>query len=67
MGLRLAEGVDLGDIAARTGVKRENLLDARATGRLLDLGLIREIAQGIALTDSGTPLLDRILAEIVAI
>lgn len=67
MGLRLAEGVNLADVARRAGVDRDALMDENAAGRLTALGLIRRTGDGVMLTEAGMPLLDRILTEIVAI
>ncbi len=63
MGLRLAEGVDLAGIAARTGVDR--LIDAAAVARLELRGLVATDGARLRVTDSGILLLDAILAEIV--
>ncbi|OJY71726.1 MAG: coproporphyrinogen III oxidase [Sphingobium sp. 66-54] len=67
MGLRLAEGVDLAALAARTGTAREALIDGAAVARLTEAGLMRRTGTRIAVTPAGMLLLDRILAEIVAV
>jgi putative oxygen-independent coproporphyrinogen III oxidase len=67
MGLRLAEGIDLAAIAARTDVAREVLVDAAAVARLARLGLIVEAADRLTVTPAGMLLLDAILREIVAV
>ena len=67
MGLRLAEGVDLAALAARTGTAREALVDEAAVARLAESGLMRRVGTRIAATPAGMLLLDRILAEVVAI
>ncbi len=63
MGLRLGEGVDLDDIAARTGMDR--LVDAAAVARLEKRGLVAAEGARLRVTDDGILLLDAILAEIV--
>lgn len=67
MGLRLAEGIDLDDLAMRTGVPAQNLLDVRAIERIAELGLIRHVGSHVTVTPQGMPLLDAILPEIVAV
>jgi len=65
MGLRLAEGVDLSDIAARTGANPTQLVDVQAVARLADHGLLRQSGTHLQVTPAGMLLLDAILAEIV--
>lgn len=67
MGLRLAEGVDLAAIADRMGLNETALIDADALARLADLGLVASDDAHLAVTERGMPLLDAILAELVAI
>jgi len=67
MGLRLAEGVDLADLAERTGLAREALVDEEAVARLSEAGLMRRMGARLAVTPAGMLLLDGILAEIVAV
>lgn len=67
MGLRLAEGVDLADLAVRTGTAREALIDGAAVARLTEAGLMRRAGTRLTVTPAGMLLLDRILAEIVAV
>lgn len=67
MGLRLAEGVDLDRIAMQSGITASRLIDGRAADRLVELGLIAREDQRVTVTERGMPLLDAILAEIVAI
>jgi putative oxygen-independent coproporphyrinogen III oxidase len=67
MGLRLNEGVDLGTIAQRTGVNHSALLRNSAVLRLMALGLVKRRNMHLIVTPVGMPLLDAILAEIVAI
>jgi oxygen-independent coproporphyrinogen-3 oxidase len=67
MGLRLAEGVDLADIAARTGVEESALVDETAVARLQSHGLLSHDGKRLAVTAQGMLLLDGILGEIVEI
>lgn len=67
MGLRLAEGIDIATLAARTGVARDALLDEAAVARLAGHGLLVREGDGLSVTPQGMLLLDGILAEIVAI
>ena len=67
MGLRLAQGVDLFDLAERTGVTADALLDLEAVDRIAKLGLITRNGEHITITPQGMPLLDAILPEIVAV
>ncbi len=65
MGLRLAEGVDLSDIADRTGVDAGVLVNRRAAATLQAQGLVRLAGEHLAVTPEGMLLLDGILAELV--
>jgi len=67
MGLRLGEGVNLADIAARTGVTRDALVNDEAVARLAGHGLVRRDDDRVTVTLAGMLLLDGILAEIVAV
>jgi putative oxygen-independent coproporphyrinogen III oxidase len=67
MGLRLAEGLDLERVAARSGIAQSALIDDVATDRLIGLGFVQREGQQITVTPQGMPLLDAILAEVVAI
>ncbi len=67
MGLRLAEGIDLSDIATHTGVAEDRLVDAQAVEDIEKLGLIRRNGQHITVTPQGMPLLDAILPQIVLV
>ena len=67
MGLRLTEGVELSRIAAATGLAQAQLIDAKATEKLTSLGLVETKGDRITVTEQGMPLLDAILAELVAI
>ena len=67
MGLRLREGIDLADIARRTGVTADALIDADAAARLAGYGLLVQSGSRITVLPDGMLLLDRILADVVAI
>lgn len=65
MGLRLAEGVDLGEISRRFGVPKDALIDDAKLALYRDLGLIWSSEAQIGATDAGMPLLDGLLGELV--
>jgi len=69
MGMRLAEGIDIGGLARRFGRSPDDLIDHSAVTRLAQLGLLEMDLQTATLkvTPQGFPLLDGILTEIVAI
>jgi putative oxygen-independent coproporphyrinogen III oxidase len=67
MGLRLSEGVDLTDIATRTGVSYNKLINSEAAQKIASLGMLTCIGERIIVTPKGMPLLDAILPQIVAI
>lgn len=67
MGLRLREGIDLADIARRTGVPVDALIDADAASLLAGYGLLSQSGSRITVLPDGMLLLDRILADVVAI
>lgn len=67
MGLRLAEGVDLSRIAAISGLEETALIDPSAAEKLAALGLVQADGAHLAVTEQGMPLLDALLAELVAI
>ncbi len=64
MGLRLAEGIDLAALAERFGLG--DLVDAHAVKRLGGMGLVWREGARLGVTAAGRPLLDALLAEIVA-
>ncbi len=65
MGLRLAEGIDLARLAARTDVPADSLLDLDAVDKIAQLGLIKRVGDHVTVTPQGMPLLDAILPQIV--
>lgn len=66
MGLRLAEGVNPAQLSHRFGIAGEILIDAAALARNKALGLCWQEGERIGVTPSGMPLLDALLAELVA-
>lgn len=66
VGLRLCEGVDLAEFAARFGIDRASLINEDRLALHRELGLVRQHGDRIALTTAGMPLLDALLGEIVA-
>ena len=66
MGLRLAEGVDLDRIARRSGMPAHALVDDDAVARLARIGFLTRDGAHLTITAAGMPLLDAILAEVVA-
>lgn len=65
MGLRLAEGVNIVQIAARTGTDAGSLVNRRAAETLQAQGLVRMDREHLAVTPEGMLLLDGILAELL--
>jgi oxygen-independent coproporphyrinogen-3 oxidase len=66
MGLRLVEGVDLAELETRFALTRDQLLQPNRAAHLETLGLIATAGSRITVRSEGRPLLDAILAEIVA-
>lgn len=66
MGLRLAEGVDLDALAARLGLSPVTLIDHGKLAHHIGLGLAWRDGDRIGVTPDGMPLLDALLAELVA-
>ena len=66
MGLRLAEGIDLGAIAARFGYAPDALIVPEKVAFYARLGLIERTGDRLTVTPPGMPLLDALLAELVA-
>jgi len=67
MGLRLADGISLQRLSARTGVATDALLDIDAVDRIAKLGLITRDGDHFTVTPQGMPLLDAILPERVKV
>jgi oxygen-independent coproporphyrinogen-3 oxidase len=66
MGLRLTEGVDLADLGRRFGWPAEALIDRTKLALHERLGLARRDRDRLIVTPAGTPLLDALLADLVA-
>ena len=66
MGLRLREGVDLAQLAARLHLPAETLINADKVRFYADLGLVTRHGDRLIVTDRGMPLLDALLGELVA-
>ena len=66
MGLRLREGVDLAQIGARFGFAPAELVDANKIQLHRRLGLVEQDDARLTVTPAGMPLLDALLADIVA-
>jgi putative oxygen-independent coproporphyrinogen III oxidase len=66
MGLRLREGVDLGQLATRFGFDAADLVNAAKADFYTGKGLIWQDHGLIGVTDAGMPLLDGLLGELVA-
>lgn len=67
MGLRLAEGVDLDDIAKRCGMATKRLIHDDAARHIATLAMIKRAGNHLTITPKGMPLLDAILPRIVAV
>ncbi len=65
MGLRLAEGVDLGGLATRFGLEADELCDGTKLRFYQDRELIWRSGSRIGVTDAGMLLLDGLLGELV--
>ncbi len=65
MGLRLREGVDLADLAARCDLDPEALINMPKAHLLQQHGLVHLTGYRLSVTPKGRILLDRILAELV--
>jgi putative oxygen-independent coproporphyrinogen III oxidase len=66
MGLRLGEGVDCAELSARFGFARAELIDAGKLALHRELGLVRTEGERIVVSEAGMPLLDALLADLVA-
>ena len=65
MGLRLSEGIELGEMTERFGIARGEMIDARKFAFYRDTGMLWEADDRIGVTGAGMPLLDALLAELV--
>ena len=66
MGLRLSEGVDLARLGRRFGWPADALVDPAKLALHQRLGLVRREGDRLAVTEAGMPLLDALLADLVA-
>ena len=65
MCLRLAEGLDLAELAARFDTMADALVDAGRAAFYADLGFLERQGNRLTITPQGMPLLDALLAELV--
>lgn len=65
MGLRLAAGIDLANLAAMTGLSQDQLVDQNEREILSALGLVRQSGSRLMVLGKGMPLLDAILPRLV--
>ncbi|MBD2841810.1 radical SAM family heme chaperone HemW [Erythrobacter rubeus] len=66
MGLRLKEGLDIAALEARFGIARSELIVPEKVTQYTDLGLLWQDGPHLGVSAAGRPLLDGLLAEIVA-
>jgi oxygen-independent coproporphyrinogen-3 oxidase len=66
MGLRLARGIELAALSARTGLAADALIDPHELAQLSKLGLVWQQGSRVGITPQGMPLLDAILPRLVA-
>lgn len=66
MGLRLTEGVDLNALSRKTGLALSQMIDTARVQKMAALGLCVLDADRLTVTSKGLPLLDAILAELIA-
>lgn len=65
MGLRLAEGISLAEIAARVGLAPDGLVDPHARDMLAKLDFVEQRGDRLVVTERGMPVLDAVLGELV--
>ncbi len=66
MGLRLAEGVDLEAMAAKTGLAVGQMVDQAEIAKLAGLGFVEHRGERLIVLPNGMPLLDALLPKIIA-
>ena len=66
MGLRLAEGVDLEDLEAKTGLATTGIVDGGEVQKLADMGFVEQHDQRLMVQAKGMPLLDALLPKIIS-
>ncbi len=67
MGLRLAEGVDLADLQAKTGLPVAAMVDGAEVEKLCGLGFVEQREGHLTILPKGMPLLDALLPKIIAL
>ena len=65
MGLRLTEGLDLAVLSARFGIPQGDLIATNKLRLYCDLGLVGTDGTRVTVTETGMPLLDGLLGELV--
>ena len=66
MGLRLAEGVNLEALKAKTGLVVTEMVDGAEVQKLACLGLVEQHEDRLTVSPKGMPLLDALLPKIIA-
>ncbi|MBV7267085.1 radical SAM family heme chaperone HemW [Erythrobacter ani] len=66
MGLRLREGLDIAHLEARFGIPQTDLVVPHKVAQYTDQGLLWQVGSRLGVSAEGRPLLDGLLAEIVA-
>ena len=66
MGLRLAEGVDLEALEAKTGLAAAEMIDGGEVEKLADMGFVEQRDRRLMVQPKGMPLLDALLPKIIA-
>jgi len=66
MGLRLAEGVDLEDLEAKTGLATAAMVDGVEVQKLAGMGFLSQCGGRLTVQPKGMPLLDALLPKIIA-
>ena len=66
MGLRLAEGIDPAALATRFALLPTDLIDPKAVARYAAQGLVETDGTRLTVTETGMPVLNALIAELVA-
>ena len=66
MGLRLAEGVNLEDLEAKTGLVAAEMVDGGEVAKLADMGFVEQRDGRLMVQAKGMPLLDALLPRIIS-
>ena len=67
MGLRLAEGVDLTDLEAKTGLAVAAMVNGAEVETLAGLEFVEQQGDWLTILPKGMPLLDALLPKIIAL